>query len=184
MASPNAPVVFDSTVESLFFRALKGRVTSVLKEKLRAVGLDLDQKLRPTYPREQWLRVLEITTRELYPTLPPAERYFKLGGAAIEGFTTTLIGKTFLSIGRLLGPRRGIARLPQGFEAMNNFMIAKLTELAPTRFHVWLSDTCGQPTYILGALWATMNINALKNLEVRIEKIEGDSVTYEISWDE
>lgn len=182
MSASNEPVVYDTAVESMFLRALQGRVTPALKERLRAVGLDLDQKLRPTYPRELWLRVLEITTSELYPTLPVTERYSKLGAATIEAFANTTLGKAIVSIARLMGPRRGLTRLPQAFEAMNNFMVAKLTELAPNRFQLWLNETYGQPSYVLGALGAAMRINHPKGLDVRIVKTEGNAITFEISW--
>jgi uncharacterized protein (TIGR02265 family) len=178
------PVVYDTAVESMFFRALKGRVTPALKDKLRAVGLDLDQKLRPTYPKEMWLRVLEITTRELYPTLPPEERYFKLGAATVEAFSETAIGKAIVGIARLMGPRRGLTRLPQAFEAINNFMVAKLTELAPNRFQLWLNEHYGQPSYVLGALTAAVAINRPLQVNVRIVQTDGNAITFEISWDE
>src|SRR5690349_24616631 len=120
------PVVFDSAVEGVFLRGLVGQVTPSLSAKLRAIGLDLNQKLRPTYPREAWTRMLEVAVAEVFPDVSPEEGFRRLGALAVNGIGHTMMGKVLVQMARLMGPRRSMLRLPQVFSAVNNFMTMEL----------------------------------------------------------
>lgn len=175
-------VVYDVAIEGLYLKGLAGRLTPGLKAKLKTAGLDLDGKLRATYPRELWVRCLELTARELYPNLPSDEAFRLLGQAVLEGTATTMIGKTILSMAKLIGPRRAFARLPQAFNSMNNFVVARATERAPNEHELWLSDCYGHPTYMKGGLEAALTATGAKNLVVKQLAAEGDSVTFVVGW--
>jgi len=111
-AAPAEPVVYDAAVEGVFLRGLVGQVTPALSAKLRELGLDLDQKLRPTYPREAWSRMLEVTVAELFPSVSRQEGFRRLGELAVNGIGNTMIGKVLVQMARLMGPRRSMLRLP------------------------------------------------------------------------
>ncbi|MET0404430.1 MAG: DUF2378 family protein, partial [Cystobacter sp.] len=53
-------VVYAGTVEALFLRALENRLTPACRQRLSDAGLDLEQKLAPTYSLEQWKQFLRI----------------------------------------------------------------------------------------------------------------------------
>ena len=72
-------VLFSTAVESLYRQALKGRLSEVLKLRLRHAGLDLNRPLLPAYPRKVWVRSLELTAEELYPGLEREEAMERLG---------------------------------------------------------------------------------------------------------
>src|SRR5262245_66316669 len=93
MAPPAEPVVYDSAVEGVFLRGLVGQITPSLSTKLRQLGLDLHQKLKPTYPRDLWAQWLEVTVSELFPGASREEGFRRLGELAVNGIGFTMIGK-------------------------------------------------------------------------------------------
>jgi len=182
MAAP--PVIHDHAVEGLFLRGLGERVTPALKARLRAVGLDLDRRLAATYPRDMWLQVLRVTIEELYPGVPLAEAYRKLGEVVPSGIGKTLMGSAGLSVARLMGARRALPRIGDVFASANNFMRTKATLLSPTEVELWVSDTYSQPTYLQGALEVATRLLNVKNVRVEILRVEDPACTYRIRWTE
>lgn len=160
------PVVLDAAFEGLYVRGLGPRVTPMLKEKMRTVGIDLDQ-MKPRYPREIWVRGLDVAARELYPRLPLAEAYRQLGDVAVSGIGNTLIGKAIVSMAKMLGPRRAMYRLNQAFGSLNNFMTVAVTEHGPTHFTLVINDAYDRPTYIMGALCAAMTMSGAKEIVMK-----------------
>lgn len=175
-------VVYDAAVEGVFLRGLVGMVTPSLSSKLRALGLDLDQKLRPTYPREAWTRMLEVTVAEVFPRVSRDEGFRQLGAKAVNGIGYTMIGKVLVQMARLMGPRRSILRLPQVFTSMNNFMKMELAEVEPNHFHVHVSETYGHPAYVLGAMQAAMGLSDAKDLQVKLLDWTAQKVTVDVKW--
>jgi uncharacterized protein (TIGR02265 family) len=181
--SPKERVVYSEVVEGIFLRGLGPRTTPALKEKLRALGVDLGQKLKPTYPRELWIQVLRTTVEELYPGVPLEEGYRQLGQVAIQGVANTMIGRTIASMARLLGPGRAIHRLGDGFKSVNNYMEIELETLEKgRRYRIWLNDTYGHPAYMLGCFQAALGIAGAKDLEVKLVESTPDGATFEMSW--
>jgi uncharacterized protein (TIGR02265 family) len=174
--------VYDAAVEGVFLRGLVGQVTPSLSAKLRALGLDLHQKLRPTYPREAWTRMLEVTVSELFPNVSPEEGYRKLGALAVNGIGHTMMGKVLVQMARLMGPRRSMLRLPQVFTGVNNFMTMELQEMAPTHFRVHVNESYGHPAYVLGAMQAAMRLADAKDLQVEILDSTAQKVSVEVRW--
>lgn len=181
-AAPREPVVYDVSIEGLYVKGLAGRLTPSLKSKLKTLGIDLDQKLRPTYSREVWARGLELTVDELFAGLPREEAFRKLGHAVLEGTANTLIGKTILTMAKLIGPRRAIARLPQAFESMNNFVVCRQTERSPNEHELWLSDCYNHPSYMQGGVEAALTATGAKDLVVEQLARENESVTFRVRW--
>jgi len=180
--SATAPVVYDGAVEGVFLRGLVGRITPSLSAKLRALGLDLDQKLQPTYSRELWTQVLEVTVAELYPELTREEGFRRLGEQAVNGIGYTMIGKVLVQMARLMGPRRSLLRLPQVFTSMNNFMKMELQEVEPCHFRVHVNETYGHPAYVQGAMRAAMSLASAKDLQVNILESETQGISLEVRW--
>src|SRR5512140_827762 len=113
VAAAAEEVVYDSTVEGLFKRALGERFSLRSKQRLKDAGLDLDGKLQSRYPRLKYYELVRIAAEELYPGKPLDEAYYELGRAFFDGFQQTLLGKTATAMARLLGPRKTLARMTQ-----------------------------------------------------------------------
>lgn len=175
-------VVYDAAVEGVFLRGLVGMVTPSLSSKLRALGLDLDHKLRPTYPREAWTRMLEVTVAELFPNVPRDEGFRRLGEKAVNGIGYTMIGKVLVQMAKLMGPRRSLLRLPQVFTSMNNFMKMELKEVEPNHFQVHVRETYGHPAYVLGAMQAAMALSEAKGLQVNLVDWTAQQVSVDVKW--
>ncbi|HZN94886.1 MAG TPA: DUF2378 family protein [Myxococcales bacterium] len=175
------PVVYDAAVEGVFLRGLVGQITPTLSARLRELGLDLDQKLRPTYPREQWTRFLEVTVAELFPGQTREEGFRLLGEKAVNGIGYTRIGKALVSLAKLMGPRRAMLRLPQVFTSMNNYMRLDLEEMEPSHFRVHINDAYGHPAYAQGALQAAMSLADAKDLQVVILD-SAPEISLDVRW--
>src|SRR4051794_35175704 len=61
------PIVFDAAVEGLYIRGLREQLTPALKQKLKVVGIELEPKIKPAYPRSAWVKGIEVLSTELYP---------------------------------------------------------------------------------------------------------------------
>jgi uncharacterized protein (TIGR02265 family) len=56
--------VYAHTVEGLFFKAVRTRIGPGLKDRLKPLGIDLDDKPADV-PREKWAEALRVTATEL-----------------------------------------------------------------------------------------------------------------------
>ena len=83
---------------------------------------------------------------------------------------------------KLLGPRRAIRRIPQGFTSMNNFMRMELEEVADCHFRAHLNESYGHPAYVQGALQAVMNLSDAKDPQVVILESKPQSVSLDVRW--
>ena len=177
-------LVFEQTLEAVFLRGLHGRVPPSCKARLRQAGLDLDQKLRPTYPLDAWMTFLRITAQELYPEEPVDQGAFKLGETCIDGFRETMLGRAVLSLLRVLGPRRALMRATQNFRAGNNYTESRLKELGPRQFELWMNEVGPLPTFTAGILHAGLRTAGAENIRVDLSGYDGHACTYCISWSE
>jgi uncharacterized protein (TIGR02265 family) len=176
------PVVYDTAVEGLFKRGLGDLVTPALVERLRSLGLHLDQQLRHKYRRIAWIRMLEVAAAELFPGRPHEESYRLLGEHAVRGIGNTRIGQAITAIARVLGPRRALLRLKEAFPSLNNFMEVILQELKPDHFRMSLNETYGHPEYVQGAVCETMRIAGAKAPVVVIPGATAHYATLDVCW--
>ncbi len=177
-------VVYDSTVEGLFKRALGERFSLHSKQRLKDAGLDLDGKLQARYPRLKYYQFVRIAAEELYPGKPLEEAHYELGRAFIDGFRLTLIGKTVAGMARLLGPKKTLARMSQNMESSNNYLKTSHKELGPGKVEISLTQVSGAPGYFRGVLQRIMEIVNAANPRVRTIAAVGQGAAYLVEWDE
>lgn len=183
-ASTTEDIVFDNTVDGLFRRGLGRQMTPRCKERLKAAGLDLDQKLRPSYPRLQYYEFVNIAAEELYPNLSRDAAHYELGKQFIAGFQETLLGKAVVSLVRLLGPRKTLAKMSQNMQSSNNYMKTSLRELGPGDCEITLSQVSGAPRYFEGVLLRAVELSGGENAHVKPTRAEGPSYVYRCTWTE
>ncbi|MDQ3266416.1 MAG: DUF2378 family protein [Myxococcota bacterium] len=184
MRAPAEKVVFDHTVEGLFFKALGNRLTPRIKERLREVGIDLDAKrLQAAYPFESWMAALRIATDEVFPGMEHGEAMFKMGELMIAGYQQTVMGKALLGMMRVLGPKRILQRAQQSFRSANNYTETRLTEVDETTMDVWVNHIGTYPTFTSGLLYAGVCAAGAKNAEVKVLDFDGrEGATFRVSW--
>lgn len=175
-------VLFSTAVESLYRQALKGRLSEVLKLRLRHAGLDLNRPLLPAYPRRVWVRALELTAEELYPGLPREEAMEQLGQAFIEGYARTLVGSAVMSMSRLLGPGRTLSRLARSLRTANNYSEARLTAHAANRYALWLNEPADTEGFMEGALRAGLRMAGAREPHISRTRAGPEACEYTLSW--
>jgi uncharacterized protein (TIGR02265 family) len=176
-------VVFGTVVESLFLRALKGRMTPALKERVRAEGIDLDRRLAPGYSIEVWARCVDAATELVYPTLKREDAQWRLGEESVRAFAETPLGRVAFGLLKFLNPMTALRRMEQNLRTGNNFVKTRCTELNPTSAELWLSDVHGQPWLTAGTISEGGKLSGAKNLRVEILSTDGTECTYRVSWD-
>jgi uncharacterized protein (TIGR02265 family) len=177
-------LVFEQTLEALFLRGLQGRMNASCKTRLRQAGLDLDQKLRPAYPFNAWMAFLRIAAEELFPELGVDEGCRQLGKAHIAGYRDTMLGRAVLSLLRVLGPRRALARATQNFRSGNNYTESRLVERGPRSFELWMNEVGAYPGFTAGIIEAGLEVAGATQIHIETTEHDGHACTYRISWSE
>jgi uncharacterized protein (TIGR02265 family) len=174
-------LVYEHTMEGLFIRGLAGRVTPALKERLRAVGLNLD-RLLPAYPFGTWCSCVRLAAQFVLADLPEEEAYHHLGERMVEGFRETLMGRAQFSVLQLLGPQRVLHRAQQSFRSGNNYTEVRLNPLGPRELEVWMNEPGFTRYVVQGALAAGLRASGADAPEVRVEAFTEEGVTFRVSW--
>lgn len=175
------PLVFATAVEGLYLRGLKGRVTPALKDRLRALGLDLDKPLLPGYPLQVWADGLCTTAELLYPDLPRDQGIAELGRATIQGLRETTMGLALFPIFKLIGPQRLLRRMTRNLQSGSNFIETKLVRDEPRDAAIWL-NLVREPGFYQGVLAAGLEAAGASKVEVQLEKRDGPARTYRVRW--
>jgi uncharacterized protein (TIGR02265 family) len=178
-------LVYAGTVEALFLKALENRLTPACRMRLRDAGLDLDQKLSPTYTLEQWKQFLRIAADHVYAGMPAEAAYYSLGERFIDGYFSSLFGRALLGMARLLGPRRALTQAKLCFRTSTNCSEVRIVEKGPTELEFWLTDTGADlPTFVAGALARAAEAAGGQRVVAIPEGFDGQSATYHVRWSE
>ena len=178
-------LVYAGTVEALFLKALENRLTPACRLRLREAGLDLEQKLTPTYTLEQWKLFLRIAADHIYAGMPIEAAYYSLGERFIDGYFSTLFGKALLGMARLLGPRRALTQARLCFRTSTNCSEVRIVERGQSEVEFWLTDIgADQPTFVAGALARGAELSGGQRVVVVPEGFDGQSATYHVRWAE
>lgn len=180
MANPN-PQVFAQTFESLFKRALEGRIDPATKGKLKEIGVDLDKPLLPVYPFATWMQSVALCAAAVHPGKRPEEARYLLGRAVITGYGQTVLGRALLRFLKLMGPTLAIRNATNSFKTGNNFTETRLEELGPGKVNLWMNDVGGYPEFTAGILAAGVEAAGGKDVKVDHQH-RAPSATYKISW--
>jgi uncharacterized protein (TIGR02265 family) len=178
-------LVYAGTIEALFQRALENRLTPACRMRLREAGLDLEQKLSPTYTLEQWRQFLRVAADHIYAGMPVEAAYYSLGERFIDGYFSTLFGRALLGMVRLAGPRRALMQLRLGFRSSSNCSEVRIVEREATSVEVALSDIMAdQPTFAAGVLARVTELAGGQRVVALPEGFDGRSATYHVRWSE
>ncbi|ATB34465.1 DUF2378 family protein [Melittangium boletus] len=178
-------LVYSGTVEALFVRALENRLTPACRQRLREAGLDLEQKLPPSYTLEQWKQFLRIAADHVYAGMPAEAAYYSLGERFIDGYFSSIFGRALLGMARLLGPRRALTQARLCFRTSANCSEVRIVERSPTEVEVWLTDIGADlPTFVAGVLSRATELSGGQRVVAIPEGFDGQSATYYVRWSE
>jgi uncharacterized protein (TIGR02265 family) len=181
---PNEKLVFAQSVEALFVRSLGPHLTSEGRCQLRAVGLDLSEPLRPSYPLALWKTFLRVAALEVFPKLSPDDAYFSLGERYVQGYRQTAVGRASMALVAHLGPRGTLERVSYGARAGNNFNEVRVKELSHRDATVWMKDvSADSPFFSCGFLAETLRSSGAADIHVEPLSFDGTSATFRLSWE-
>ena len=176
-------LIFAQAVEALFVRALGPHLTREGRQRLKAVGLDLSEPLRPHYSVEQWRAFLRVAAQDLYPGLLPHEACFELGARYLQGFRQTSVGRASMSLVTHLGPRRTLERVPYNVRAGNNFNEVRVEESTQDSATLWMKDvTADNPYFAAGFLAETLRCAGAGQVKVEPIAFDGTAATFRLTW--
>jgi uncharacterized protein (TIGR02265 family) len=176
------PLVWTAPVEALFQRALKGRITPALVERVRAAGIDLEKPLLPAYPWSSWIASLDATAEVLYPGHSHSQAYEEMGRLTISRYEETLVGKALFAALRLLSPQRVLGRLARSFKTSNNFTETNVVPLGPGRAEIRFNRVEPDPAFTLGVLAAGLPAAGVPGAKVTLQSREGEGATFLLEW--
>jgi uncharacterized protein (TIGR02265 family) len=173
--------VYDHTVDGLFFKALRGRMTPPVERKLKDLGIDLKGKPKSA-PHEQWVKALALAANELFfGTID--DRFRQLGHCVMIHHEETVMGKAVIAVMRLIGPARVLKRINSTLRSGNNYVQATLAPTGPTTWEGVVNECNGNPNYIAGVIQQGLIISGGKNVKVDAVGFDGHSAHFRISWE-
>jgi uncharacterized protein (TIGR02265 family) len=177
---PEPHLVYDFSVDSLF-KGLGARLTPSLKEKVRAAGIDLDKKLLPAYPKDVWIRAVDVVARELSVNGDAASSSRRLGHDITNGFAESLLGKTMAPGVRLMGVRRVMLRLPKMLTMSNNFLKVAVVESPGNSVRVIVNEAVPSAEFLCGIIDAIATYAGAKECSVTFAA-EGPMTEFVVKW--
>jgi uncharacterized protein (TIGR02265 family) len=181
----NERVEFEQSADGLFRGALQAHQDAHLVEKLRAAGLDLNRKLAPAYPAEDFYRWVRIAACHLFPGMDEEKACREVGRlAVIRGLKSTMLGRAALTAMQLLGVRRSLKRIGSTFKSGNNYVEARVTELSPTSMEIQLGPLVGPAAYFEGVLDEGPRQMGALDVRVTRARTEGEHIVWRVEWAE
>lgn len=176
-------LVFAQSVDALFIRALGPHLTRDGRRKLKELGLDLQEPLRPAYSLEAWKGFLRVAAGDVFPELALEAAWVALGERYQRGYRQTAQGRASMSLVTRLGPRHTLERVSHTLRAGNNFNEARLEELGTHGATLWMKDvTADNPYFACGFLAETLRSAGAGEVHVEPVAFDGTSATFRISW--
>ncbi len=168
------PLAFASMVEGMR-RALAGRLDEPAFKKFEELGIPMRGPMKPTYPRDVWMRVSLYAGQLLNPSLPPKEQRVALGRRFVRGYIETLVGKALAAALRVLGPKRALMRLERSFRTGNNYSKAVLRE-TPEGIELDILDA-QYPEWYEGMVLESLEVTGAKDASVKAVRYEPPAIT-------
>jgi uncharacterized protein (TIGR02265 family) len=181
---PNEKLVFAQSVEALFVRSLGPHLTPEGRRRLKAVGLDLSEPLRPAYPVEQWRTFLRTAAPDVFPDSPPQTAYFGLGERYVQGYRQTAVGRASMAFIAHMGPKGTLERVSHGARAGNNFNEVRVEELGNRSATLWMKDvSADNPFFACGFLAETLRGSGAADIRVEPVAFDGIAATFRLIWE-
>lgn len=172
--------VYEHTVDGLFFKALRERITPPLQARLKELGIDLDGKPK-SVPHVQWKEALALAANALFEGSTD-ERFRQLGNAVLLRHEETVMGKAVIAVMRLMGPVRVLKRINSTLGSGNNYIQANLAPTSLTSWEGTVNECNGNPHYIAGVIEQGLVITGAKNPKVLVSDFDGHSARFQITW--
>jgi uncharacterized protein (TIGR02265 family) len=177
-------LIFEQSIEGMYLKGHPELLTPQVKEALRAVGIDLDQKLKPAYPMELVNEATRVFRKLAYAREPDdAKAFQRIGERTVDGYFNTVFGKPLVAVLRLAGTKRIVGRLPQAMKSGSNFQVITLEWKGETDALLTLAETEPNPNINVGVIRrAFTHWFAAPSMKVEIAEHARPKATYRLSW--
>ena len=176
-------LIFSHTFEGLFSKALKGKVTDRIRERVKAeTGIDLSRPFEPAYAVTKWEACLVICGEELFPDLPVEQRLQEVGLLMTRGYFETLLGSALAALLKVIGPSRALKRMDRSLRSGNNYSDVTVKELAPNKFEFWSNETGLAQYNLVGVLRGGAEVSGAKDVQIEIINRDENGITLQIAW--
>jgi len=177
-------VVNRNMLEAIYERALAEKITPALKQRLRPLGLDLDQPLPTSLTVPIYARCLAITVEEVFPELEPKEGMTELARRLTHAHCDTAVGYASAKLAHLLGPQRMLRWLGRMFRAVDSYSSVRVIEEGPTCFRIMTNATDVPVGYGEGVFEELLRIAGAN--DPHAEAIGGDETgdAFRVWWSE
>ena len=176
--------IYAVAVESLFHRALAGRLDPAAKARLREAGISVDEPLLSVYPAEVFHRAVAIASQAVYPGLPPDEAQYRAGLDHIDAFVLSYPGKMMAALARQIEPRTILEYTATFIRLGNNFTESRTRAVGPHRVEVWMNDVGEVPGWYRGIIQRGLERSNVKGVEVKlVAGAPPPAATYDVSWE-
>lgn len=172
-------LIFAQTIEG-FVRAL-GPLNEQARAKLRSCGIDVDKRLLPAYPLEQFLAALDYAGAAVAPSKSKEDQARELGRRFMEAYQETMIGRAMVAGMRVIGPWRTLERLSNKFRTGNNFSETKLTRLGATEAELWCNQV-SRPGWYSGIVTRGLELSGAKAVEVTLISHDDSGGRFHVRW--
>lgn len=183
MNAPAERLFFNSFVEALIIRAYGPKLSPRLKERLRALELDLDRPLEPGYRAELLVPWLGVLCEELHPEVSAEEAQQRLGRRFIAGWKETFIGRALVPLVKLLPAKRALGRMERNFRSTDNFSRITVVDRGPNTVDLEFADVCQSPSFFLGLLDEGATISSAKNPRSSLFRFEAPGAVFRCEWE-
>ncbi|MCU0699964.1 MAG: DUF2378 family protein [Myxococcaceae bacterium] len=172
-------LIFSQTVEGLL-RAV-GPLSPEVRAHFKTLGLDVDRPLRPAYPLDAFVQMLDFAGGLVAPGQPPLEQTRELGRRFMDAYQNTLIGRAMVAGMRVIGPWRTLDRLSHKFRTGNNFSETHLSRLGPTEAKLWCNRV-SRPGWYLGVIGRGLELAGAQDVTVRLIDQDVAGGTFHVQW--
>ncbi|MCY1080086.1 DUF2378 family protein [Archangium lansingense] len=168
-ATRKEPVIFSQVVEAVFKHAIKGRLDSHTRARLKKIGIDLDHPFLVAYSVPTWFAAVGVCSEVLFPDIPNEQARYRIGRLLVDGYGQTTMGRAVFAMLRMLGWERSLGRISRGLQSGTNYMAARTRflddgtlevtfEVMP-EFHAALGTMSGiDPHFMHGNMDAMMEL--------------------------
>ncbi len=175
----DAPVMYAHSVQGLL-RSL-GPLSSTAKQRLKALGVDPDERLEAAYSREKWLELINLACELTFPGVDKEEASYQLGRRFMGAYAETLVGKAMLTMLRVIGPKRSLERMSRNFRTGNNFSQTRVSEPSPGVYELWCSHVSLAGWY-RGIIEAGLERAGANQVRATLLRREDDGAVFRVQW--
>ena len=168
-------------VEGLFNRALGPSIDHELSALLEAEGLQLNRPMHHAYPREQFVKWVTISARELFPEKEQALALRLLGAKVVEDLKSSGdIKSAVLTMAKFMGPRRVLRQLADYVQGQSSLRV-KVEEQGKTAAKIELND--GElADFVAGSLEVILALIGARQPKVDATQLAPDRSVLSLRW--